>query len=80
MTTSNQSDDIVHVYAYWDSQEGVKPAWFAVARDAEDAARWDSQKIDWPCELGEYDEDQAEDVREALAAEWPDAEIEVVSQ
>jgi len=77
MTTTTH---IVHVYAYWHAPQGVTAGWVAEASDDEGQVREHSQGLGWPCDLDDYGVDQAEDVRDALAAEFPDAAIEVVSR
>jgi hypothetical protein len=72
MTTTQ----ITRVTCRWDDQPGVEPGWYCeswAGRDMMD----DSQKVWFPVAVDDYGDDQADELRAALAAAFPGAEIEI---
>lgn len=77
MTTTKKAPTVVAVAAWWDDQDPACASWYAESRDAEGYTIDDSLKVWFPARLGDFAKAQADEVRAALVAAFPDAEVEV---
>jgi hypothetical protein len=71
MTTN---ETITLVTCRWDDQPGVEAGWYCESWDGCEFID-DSQKIRFPVQVDDYAETDVRDLREALAAAFPAAEI-----
>ena len=69
------SKKIAKVEYWWDDQDSSNAGWYARTRDENGDERDDSMKVWFPVEVDEYDEDQGDELAEALQEAFPDAEI-----
>lgn len=67
-------DTITRVTCRWDDQAGVEPAWYCESHDGSGPCD-DSQKVWFPVSVDSYDQDEADQLAEALAEAFPEAEI-----
>lgn len=58
----------------WDDQFGVTPGWYCECR-VDDRIVSDSVKIDFPLNVDDFGRDDESDLREALAAAFPNASL-----
>jgi len=68
------------VKAWWDDQDPACAGWYAESLDAEGRLIDDSMKVWLGVDLDRFRRDQADEVRRALAAAFPRAEIDVIEE
>lgn len=68
------------VRAYWDTQNGVKPGWYAEVVDERDNVVNDSQKVAFPVEVDDFSRTDGAALAEALGEAFPEHEIYVEQQ
>ena len=69
-------DDARRISLHWDDQAGVEPGWHAEVHAADGGTITDSQKVDFPVDVDDFDEDSRADLEAALLEAFPGATID----
>lgn len=72
--SENTDIDVTRVTYRWDDQPGVEEGWYCQSFTG-GKFMGDSQKVWFPVDVNDYDEDEEDELVEALQEAYPGAEI-----